>query len=100
MKSFTAAVNASDERLLRYAEPNVVHDAEVNMAARLMDASPKVRAESEPKLSDSEAGIAVVLIEPVASVELRAVAGPQEPPPAEVHRRRLMVGTVPPCDRS
>src|SRR3954452_2133493 len=44
MKSLRAEVNESDERLLRYAEPNESHPLP-KIAARLIDASPNVRAE-------------------------------------------------------
>jgi hypothetical protein len=72
-KSFSAELKVSEERLLRYAEPKVVHPLVPRIAERRIEASPKVRADCEPRPSDSAAGIALVLIEPAATASLNAV---------------------------
>ena len=65
MKSFSAAVNESEDRLFRYALPNATQPVPPS-ASKSTVASPKVRAEMGPSPSDSAFGMAVVLIDPVA----------------------------------
>ncbi len=97
-KSLRADVNESDERLLRYAEPNDWQTLGLKSDDRRSCASPNVRALWPPRPSLSAAAIAEVLIEPVAFVPpASAVAGPQAVP---LQVRIDSVGFVPPFDRS
>src|SRR5215204_2700123 len=75
-KSLSAAVNESDERLLRYAEPNEPHWPSPKSASNVTWASPKVRGLSEPRALSA---ILLVLMEPAASIgfcSVSTVAGP------------------------
>src|SRR5262245_13900374 len=108
MKSFTAAVNESDARLLRYALPNEKQwPGPPPRAARLTSASPNVRALKAPRPSESAAEIGNVLIAPVASPDVvRFTFVPQhgtalfashcEPAPVVTHREADSTGFVPP----
>ena len=51
MKSLSAAVNESDDRLFRYALPNATHFVARDDASKSTDASPNVRAEMSPSPS-------------------------------------------------
>ena len=52
MKSFNAAVNESDERLFRYADPKESQESGSKTRARSMDASPNVRGLNGPRPSE------------------------------------------------
>ena len=96
----SSAVNESDERLFRCAEPNVPQAPEPNSASNEIAASPNVNGSRAPSPPESVAGIRLVLIEPRASAfwpPLITVAGPHSDPS---HVRIEIVGTVPPFDRS
>src|SRR5262245_22240853 len=75
-KSFSAAVNESDERHFRYADPNEVQLPGGNSVDSRSCASPKVRGSWAPSPSLSTAGIAEVLIDPAASLPPIRVLGP------------------------
>src|SRR6266545_2361571 len=110
MKSFSAAVKESDDRLFRYALPNGTHPPPVS-ASKSSCASPKVRGEMLPRPSDSAAGIADVLIDPAASpAALRFVlvlqqgkefdASHCDVAPDVTQRDTKSCGFVPPWERS
>src|SRR3954454_20556546 len=65
------------------------------MAARSIDASPNVRAESGPTPSELEAAIADELIEPIA-LPAKDVSAPHDEPP---HVRSDSVALLPPLSR-
>src|SRR5215216_1276558 len=64
-KSLSAAVNESEERLLRYADPNCPHVLLPNSAENEIDASPNVRGLSAPT-RELPAAIELVLMVPRA----------------------------------
>src|SRR5918995_3566301 len=113
MKSLSAAVNESEDRLFRYALPNDVHvPVPPVRASKSSCASPNVRGEIAPSPSASAAKIDVVLIDPVAlpaAVRFALVlqqgaaldASHCAPGPRVVsHRDTNRTGFVPPWERS
>ncbi len=101
MKSLTSDENESDERLLRYAEPNEPQVAlPEKRAEKAIDVSPKVYASCDCRGPPSAVRIALVLTEPRARLllpPLITVAVPQAEPD---HVRIEIAGTVPPFERS
>src|SRR5215217_3448779 len=110
MKSLSAAVNESEDRLFRYAEPKDLHTAgsSTPAASRSIAASPNVRGLSVAPVYGSTTGAVLTL--PTASVP-RALTLLQQgrefdasqtvdATPLVLQKWMPNVGCVPPCERS